>query len=72
MVDEVSGEFPMHRAYTGLQWRLQAGLLASRSAMSHSGAKGSAVEVNWLEMLQGHLSHRYQAKAAFVVDVNGK
>lgn len=72
MVDEVPGQSLLHRAYAGLQWRLQADLIANRSVMSHPGAKGSATEANWLEMFQAHLPHRYQAESAFVIDANSK
>ena len=62
----------LNEAYAGLQARLQAGLISSRSVIEHPGAKGSETEANWLDMLQGHLPRRYQAEAAFVVDAEGR
>lgn len=72
MVDEALKQSPLYRAYASLQQRLQADLQANRSVMNHPGAKGSVTEANWLETLQAHLPHRYQAKYAFVIDANGK
>lgn len=61
----------LHRAYKGLQGQLRAGLVSSRSVVEHPVAKGDGAEANWLKMLQGHLPHRYQAEAAFVIDAEG-
>lgn len=72
MVSEAQEHTALHRAYSGLQQRLQAGLTANRSVLDHPGAKGSATEVNWLKMLQDHLPRRYQAESAFVIDANGR
>jgi len=60
------------RAYSGLQDQLKAGLQSSRAVIDHPGAKGAGTEANWLNMLQTHLPHRYQADTAFVVDANGQ
>lgn len=61
----------LHRTYAGLQARLSAGLVSSRSILEHPVAKGNGAEANWLKMLQEHLPHRYQAEAAFVIDAEG-
>ena len=61
----------LNEVYAGLQARLQAGLIASRSVIDHAGAKGTETEANWLDMLQGHLPNRYLADTAFVVDAEG-
>lgn len=57
--------------FEALQQRLLAGLSASRSTIPHSVAKGDASEGNWLDVLQRHLPHRYQADKAFVIDSAG-
>lgn len=61
----------LNEIYAGLQARLQAGLISSRAVVDHAGAKGAETEANWLDMLQHHLPHRYQAERAFVVDAKG-
>ena len=61
----------LNEVYAGLQRRLQTGLMSSRAAVVHAGAKGAETEANWLDMLQGHLPRRYQAETAFVVDSEG-
>ena len=57
--------------FNGLQRRLMTGLESSRSVLSHPVAKGDATEVNWLDLFQRHLPHRYDVAKAFVVDSNG-
>ncbi len=61
----------LNEVYAGLQVRLRAGLISSRSAIAHPGAVGAGTEANWVRMLRDHLPHRYQAEAAFVVDALG-
>lgn len=61
----------LNQVYAGLQARLRAGLISSRSVVDHAGAKGAETEANWLDMLQAHLPRRYQAEIAFVVDAEG-
>jgi len=61
----------LNEVYAGLQTRLRAGLISSRSVVDHPGAKGAETEANWLDMLQGHLPRRYQAETAFIVDAEG-
>jgi hypothetical protein len=61
----------LKKLFEALQQRLLAGLSASRTVIEHPVAKGDASEANWLDMLQRHLPHRYQADKAFVIDSKG-
>jgi len=61
----------LNEVYAGLQARLQGELNSSRTVVDHAGAKGAETEANWLDMLQRHLPHRYQAERAFVADAQG-
>jgi hypothetical protein len=47
-------------------------LTIARQSFAHSGTKGDASELIWLEMLQNYLPRRYTATKAHVVDSNGK
>ncbi len=62
----------LNEVYIGLQSQLWAGLTSSRSVIAHPGAIGAGTEANWLNMLQRHLPHRYQAETAFIVDAQGQ
>lgn len=55
----------------GLQARLLGDLAASRSALKHPGARGTASEDAWLALLKDHLPFRYQAERGFVIDHTG-
>lgn len=57
--------------FDALQNKLKAGLGAAKATIGHPVAKGDASEANWLDMLQRHLPHRYQADKAFVIDSQG-
>ena len=65
MTDNLKGLFD------ALQNRLSAGLIAARTTIGHPVAKGDASEINWLDLLQRHLPHRYQADKAFAIDSQG-
>lgn len=65
MTDKLKGLFD------ALQNRLKAGLGAAKATFDHPVAKGDASEANWLDILQRHLPHRYQADKAFVIDSQG-
>lgn len=56
----------------GLHKDIEQRLSTVRTAISHPGAKGSASERVWLELLQEYLPKRYQAATAHVVDSEGK
>src|SRR5262249_15293410 len=57
--------------FSALQNRLMTALAASRFVLNHPVAKGDATELNWLDLFQRHLPHRYDVAKAFVVDSNG-
>ena len=57
--------------FVSLQAQLSTNLNSNRAVLTHPGAKGEASESNWLNMLEAHLPHRYQADKAFVIDSNG-
>lgn len=57
--------------FSSLQQRLAANLSANRAALKHPVAKGEASEINWLEMLEAHLPHRYRVGKAFIIDADG-
>lgn len=54
---------------------IQEGLLAKqnlvRTAIKHSGSKGDASEVNWIQLLRDYLPKRYCIEKAFLVDSKG-
>lgn len=56
----------------GLQARLEGELRGNRAAITHPGARGEASEEDWLRVLNDHLSRRYQADRAFVIDSRGE
>lgn len=61
----------LRQLFVSLQAQLSTNLSSSRAAITHPGAKGEASESNWLNMLEAHLPHRYQAAKAFVIDSDG-
>ena len=68
------GKIPnrLNEVYVGLQSQLKAALISSRGVVDHPVTIGDGAEANWLEMLQDHLPHRYQAEKAFVIDSQGQ
>lgn len=56
--------------FIALQTQLTADLGASRTVLTHPGAKGDATEDDWRSMLRNHLPGRYQVDRAFVVDAD--
>ena len=72
MGSDDTAQTALHKAYTGLQAQLRAGLASSRTVINHPVAKGAGTEANWLKMLQDHLPRRYQAETAFVIDAQGR
>ncbi len=61
----------LREIFRALQDRIAAGLAGTRAIIDHAGAKGSAAEVNWREILSAHLPHRYKVNSAFVMDADG-
>jgi hypothetical protein len=57
--------------FLGLQGKMIATLEAHRAAIDHTITKGTASELQWLEMLSKYLPERYRADSAFVLDSNG-
>ncbi len=57
--------------FLGLQRELSVHLEVNRQHIPHPTTKGDASEVNWIGMLDKHLPSRYQAKKAFVLDIDG-
>ena len=57
--------------FLGLQQQMIARLSTERQVLQHPGAKGTATELHWLEMLNGYLPRRYCADKAFVLDASG-
>ena len=51
-----------------LQKQMIEKLSSSREIIGHSGAKGNATEINWIEWLDTYLPKRYKVGKAFVVD----
>lgn len=51
-----------------LQQQMIEKLSSSREIIRHSGAKGNATEINWIEWLDTYLPKRYKVGKAFVVD----
>jgi hypothetical protein len=54
-----------------LQKEMIAGLLTSSESIPHSGTKGSATEVRWIEWLNDYLPERYNCNSAFIIDSHG-
>ncbi len=54
-----------------LQGELVARLQGNRAILDHPGAKGSATEEGWREMLGEYLPNRYCVSKAFVIDADG-
>jgi hypothetical protein len=57
--------------YAALEEKLKAQLQVSRLAHKNAEAKGNASEEVWIDLLAGHLPHRYQVGKGIVVDSKG-
>lgn len=64
-------DFNLKDSFVAFQESLEANLGLSRRSTTHPGAKGTATEFGWLEMLKGHLPRRYCVEKGFVVDSDG-
>lgn len=62
----------LHDLFLSLQQQLVAKLVTNRRNIKHSGTKGDATELCWLEMLNSYLPQRYHAAKAFVIDSKGQ
>lgn len=58
--------------FLGLQDQMVARLSTNREVIPHSGTKGDATELHWLEVLTDYLPKRYCADKAFVLDCEGR
>lgn len=61
----------LHRLFLHLQDQLTSRLQSNRAILDHPGAKGSATEEGWREMLGEYLPNRYCVSKAFVIDADG-
>lgn len=57
--------------FLDLQETMQKELKTFRKHIPHSGTKGSATEINWIDWLNNYLPNRYKVDEAFVIDCNG-
>lgn len=62
----------LHDLFLSLQQQLVAKLVTNRRNIKHSGTKGDATELCWLEMLNSYLPQRYHTAKAFVLDSKGQ
>jgi len=61
----------LRELFLSLQDQLTARLQTNRTVIGHPGAKGSATEESWREMLGEYLPKRYCVSKAFVIDADG-
>jgi len=61
----------LRELFLSLQDQLTARLQTNRTVIGHPGAKGSATEESWREMLREYLPKRYCVSKAFVIDADG-
>ncbi|HEY0557803.1 MAG TPA: DUF6602 domain-containing protein, partial [Thermoanaerobaculia bacterium] len=61
----------LRKLFLSLQEQLAARLQTNRAMLDHPGAKGSATEESWREMLGEYLPKRYCVSKAFVIDAEG-
>lgn len=62
----------LHDLFLDLQQQLVAKLVTNRKNIKHSGIKGDATELCWLDMLNSYLPQRYHAAKSFVLDSEGQ
>lgn len=58
--------------FSGLQDQLLAGQKMIRAHSPHEGAKGSASEFNWIEVIEDFLPNRYSVASTIIVDCEGE
>jgi len=61
----------LRNLFLHLQGQLEALLQSNRAVIGHPGAKGTATEEGWREMLGEYLPNRYCVSKAFVIDADG-
>jgi hypothetical protein len=61
----------LRELFLNLQSQLAVHLQTNRAILDHPGAKGSATEERWREMLGEYLPNRYCVSKAFVIDADG-
>ena len=61
----------LRKLFLHLQDQLATRLQSNRAMIDHPGAKGSATEEGWREMLGEYLPKRYCVSKAFVIDADG-
>lgn len=71
MSKENSNAIDLRRLFRGLQDQMNAKLSSNQESIPHSGAKGTATELNWTKMLDSYLPERYRVAKAFVIDSTG-
>ncbi|MBU0630601.1 MAG: hypothetical protein KKC80_06785 [Candidatus Margulisbacteria bacterium] len=57
--------------FLGLQEQMRSKLTLNRKILTHPVAKGSASELEWIDMLSAYLPSRYRADRAFIIDCDG-
>ncbi len=62
----------LRNLFLHLQGQLASRLQSNRKVLDHPGAKGSATEESWRQMLQDYLPWRYCVSKAFVIDAEGQ
>jgi hypothetical protein len=62
----------LQHLFLQLQEQLAARLQSNRVAIDHPGAKGTATEEGWRQMLGRYLPKRYCVSKAFVIDADGE
>tara|TARA_R110002049_G_C9172462_1_gene562051 strand:+ start:3528 stop:4358 length:831 start_codon:yes stop_codon:yes gene_type:complete len=67
----MSKNIPLKELFTGLQNQMTAQLNTNREFITHSGAKGDALENAWIDWLRKYLPNRYSVDKAIVIDSNG-
>lgn len=66
-----SNKVDISEIFRGLQAQMEAKLTFNRSVVNHPTSKGTASELEWIDMLSTYLPRRYCAECAFVVDAKG-
>ncbi|RIE04870.1 DUF6602 domain-containing protein [Cohnella faecalis] len=61
----------MKELFLGMQQEMLSKLNTIRKHVTHSGTKGNATELSWIEWLGMYLPNRYSVDQAFVVDYKG-
>ena len=61
----------LKKIFGNLQNQMISKLSSNREIIKHPGTKGSASELNWIEMLNTYLPKRYKVDEAFVLDSDG-